>query len=125
MYERGEALLVPRYCTTARSISNFICSAYNGQKNIIIDLPRSAKIPPELYEILEEIKDGIVFDERYSGRMRNIRGASLVVFTNKLLDRKRLSADRWRLHGMNEINATTMEENRRESVNCNTKTLSL
>lgn len=100
LYERGLALLVPRYCGSAREISNFICSAYNGQEYIIIDIPRASKIKPELYEALEEIKDGVVSDPRYSGKTRNIRGCKLIVFTNTKLNEKRLSYDRWRLHGV-------------------------
>lgn len=67
---------------------------------VIVDIPRASKIRPELYEALEEIKDGLVSDPRYAGKTRNIRGAKLVVFTNTALDEKRLSKDRWRLHGV-------------------------
>lgn len=99
LFEKGQGLLVPRYCTTARALSQFICSAYNGERYIIIDIPRAGKPSRDLYECIEEIKDGAVFDERYSGRMRNIRGSRVIVFTNIELDKKMLSADRWRLHG--------------------------
>lgn len=101
LFERGKALLIPRYCTTAREISNFICSSYNGQQFIIIDIPRATKPKKELYETIEEIKDGVVSDPRYVGKTRNIRGAKLLVFTNNPLDVKCLSKDRWRLHGIN------------------------
>lgn len=100
LYEKGKALLVPRYCGTAREISNFICSSYNGQRYIIIDIPRASRIKPELYEAIEEIKDGLVSDPRYSGKTRNIRGIKMAIFTNNPLDTKKLSADRWRLHGL-------------------------
>lgn len=102
LFERGQALLVPRYCTTSREISNFICSAYNGEEYIIIDIPRASKPKKELYETMEEIKDGVVSDPRYSGKTRNIRGSKLLVFTNIPLDEKALSYDRWRLHGLKE-----------------------
>lgn len=100
LYEKGLGLLIPRYCTTARALSQFICSAYNGQRYIIIDIPRAGVPKRDLYETIEEIKDGAVFDERYNGHMRNIRGCKVIVFTNHPLDKKMLSADRWRLHGM-------------------------
>lgn len=103
LFERGRALLVPRYCTTAREISNFICSSYTGQEYIIIDIPRASKPKKELYEAMEEIKDGVVSDPRYSGKTRNIRGVKLIVFTNNPLDEKSLSRDRWRLHGIKEL----------------------
>lgn len=100
LFERGQALIVPRYCTTPREISNFVCSAWKGERIIIYDIPRAQRIRKELYETLEEIKDGAVFDPRYSGRMRDIRGVKVLVFCNTLLDTKMLSRDRWRLHGM-------------------------
>lgn len=100
LWERGEALVVPRSSTTPEKLSAFICSAYKGEEFIIIDIPRAGKIPPSLYEVIEEVKDGLVFDHRYSGKTRNIRGAKVIIFTNTKLDEKKLSYDRWRLHGM-------------------------
>lgn len=100
LWERGEALVVPRTQSTAEKVSGFICSAWRGEKIIIIDIPRSGKPTKSLYETLEEIKDGLVFDWRYSGKTRNIRGTKLVVFTNEPLNLKGLSDDRWVLHGI-------------------------
>lgn len=100
LWERGEALVVPRTQSTAEKVSGFICSAWKGEKIIIIDIPRSGKPSKSLYETLEEIKDGLVFDWRYSGKTRNIRGTKLVVFTNEPLNLKGLSDDRWVLHGI-------------------------
>lgn len=100
LWEKGRALLVPRYCTTARALSQFICSAYRGQPIIIIDIPRAGKPNRDLYETMEEIKDGAVFDERYTGSMRDIRGVKLLVFTNQKLDNRMLSYDRWRIYGI-------------------------
>lgn len=101
LFERGLALVIPRYCGTPREISNFVCSSYNGQRYIIYDIPRANKITPTLYESLEELKDGLVHDPRYYGKCRNVRGAKIIVFTNQKLDTKKLSKDRWRLHGIN------------------------
>ena len=102
LFELNKALVVPRSESSASKISAFICSAYRGEKYIIIDIPRAGKPKPEWYEAIEEIKDGLVFDGRYQGRTRNIRGAKIIVFTNIPLDTKKLSADRWRLHGLND-----------------------
>lgn len=107
LFERGRALVVPRASTTAEKMSAFVCSAYDREEYIIIDIPRSRKITPELYEALEELKDGLVYDHRYSGRCRNIRGAKIIVFTNSKLDTKCLSHDRWRLHGIPTITMNT------------------
>lgn len=100
LWEVGEALVVPRNQTTAERVSGFICSAWKGEWLIIIDIPRSGKPSKALYETMEEIKDGLVFDWRYAGRTRNIRGTKLVVFTNEPLNLKGLSNDRWKLHGI-------------------------
>lgn len=102
LYEQRRALVVPRSAVTPEKMSAYVCSAYKGEKYIIIDIPRSRKIDNGLYESLEELKDGLVFDTRYTGRSRNIRGAKIIVFTNVLLDVKKLSHDRWRLHGIGE-----------------------
>lgn len=103
LWERGEALVVPRSATTPEKLSAFVCSAYKGEPIIIIDIPRASKPSTALYECMEEIKDGLVFDHRYSGRTRNIRGVKLLVFTNHKLDLKQLSDDRWVLHGMEPL----------------------
>lgn len=103
LYETGKALIVPRASTTSEKLSAFICSAWKGEQIIVIDIPRASKPTVALYETIEEIKDGLVFDHRYSGKTRNIRGTKIAVFTNHKLDLKQLSNDRWRLHSLSEI----------------------
>lgn len=104
LWERGTALVIPRSALGAQRVEGFILDAY--QKHwydiIIIDIPRSGKIPTDIYETIEEIKDGLVSDWRYGARQCDIRGVKVAVFTNKLLDTKKLSRDRWRLHGISE-----------------------
>lgn len=104
LWEHGKALVIPRASCTPEKISAFVCSAYSGQPYIIIDIPRSRKVDAGLYECIEEIKDGLVFDHRYQGRTRNVRGAKIIIFTNTPLDTKKLSHDRWVLHGVEEGN---------------------
>lgn len=100
LYEKGRGLVVPRASTTAEKLSAYICSAYKGEEYIIIDIPRARKVTGELYEAIEELKDGLVFDHRYSGYCRNVRGVKIIIFTNSKLDTKQLSKDRWRLHSV-------------------------
>lgn len=102
LWERGEALVVPRYSCTPEKLSAFVCSAYNGESLVIIDIPRAGKPTTALYETMEEVKDGLVFDPRYSGKTKNIRGVKIVVFTNHELNLKQLSDDRWKLHGIDK-----------------------
>lgn len=103
LWEQGKALVVPRSASTPERLSAFVCSAWRGEEIIIIDIPRAQKIDPRLYETIEELKDGLVFDHRYSGKTRNVRGTKILIFTNTPLDTKKLSKDRWRLHGMPEL----------------------
>lgn len=100
LYEHGRALVVPRSAVTPEKMSAYVCSAYKGEEFIIIDIPRARRIDKGLYESIEELKDGLVFDTRYTGKARNIRGVKIVIFTNTKLDTKQLSHDRWRLHGI-------------------------
>lgn len=105
MWEHGRACLVPRYAMDSRGLVSFVCSYYreNGWRPLIIlDIPRAAAIPAGLYETIEQLKDGVISDPRYSAHDINIRGVKVIVFTNKKLDTKKLSQDRWRLHGIQE-----------------------
>lgn len=95
LYEHGRALVVPRASSTAEKLSAYICSSYDNEQFIIIDIPRSRKITEELYECIEEVKDGLVFDHRYAGKCRNIRGVKIIVFTNSKINIHALSYDRW------------------------------
>lgn len=97
LWERRQALVVPRASCTAEKLSAFICSSYAGEKYVIIDIPRATKITEAFYETAEEVKDGLVFDHRYQGHTRNIRGAKVIIFTNKPLNLKKLSYDRWKM----------------------------
>lgn len=97
LWERGKGIVVPRSECTAQKISAFLCSSYRGEEYVVVDIPRSRKNDDDIYEVLEEIKDGLVFDHRYTGRTRNIRGVKLIVFANREPAKKQLSADRWRV----------------------------
>lgn len=107
LWETGKALVVPRASATAEKLSAFVCSAYKGEPYIIIDIPRAQKPTVGLYEAIEELKDGLVFDHRYSGKTRNVRGAKIIIFTNTPLDLKKLSHDRWRVHNVRGGNPPT------------------
>lgn len=105
LWELGRAILVPRSAISSNRLEGFLVDAYSKRwyDIIIVDIPRAAKIPADLYESLEEIKDGLLSDWRYSTRQINIRGCKVLVFTNTELDTKKLSADRWRLHGIGSL----------------------
>uniref|UniRef100_A0A8A4XDF9 Replication-associated protein n=1 Tax=Pavo cristatus Smacoviridae sp. TaxID=2814975 RepID=A0A8A4XDF9_9VIRU len=95
LWETGRACVVPSSVQTPKEIIQFVCSNYRGQPYIVIDVPRAGKWSEGLYEAIESIKDGLVYDTRYSGRMRNIRGVKILVLTNTSPKPGKLSDDRW------------------------------
>lgn len=97
LYENGSGLYVPPTITTPQGIIQFVASAYRGEEIVIIDIPRSTRWNPNLYVAVETIKDGLVFDARYSAKTRNIYGVKVLVMCNTKPNVTKLSADRWDL----------------------------
>lgn len=97
-WERGNGFSIPRGSATPEKISGFICSSYDYERYILVDVPRASTVDARMYECLEDIKDGLVHDYRFKGRTRNVRGAKLILFTNAPINPDLLSWDRWRLH---------------------------
>lgn len=95
LIERRIAYYVPPTAKDVKSIIQYVCSGYQGQPIIIIDIPRSAKWDESLYCGIETIKDGIVYDTRYSAKLRDIWGCKVLVLTNTLPKLDALSMDRW------------------------------
>lgn len=97
LYERGIGFYVPPTVRTTQGIIQYVASGYRGQKIIVIDIPRSSKWTNELYEGIEAIKDGLVYDTRYSAKMRDIWGVKILCLTNTMPQLDNLSKDRWKL----------------------------
>ena len=97
LYENGRALYVPPTIKSAQGIIQFIASGYRGEEYIIIDIPRSTRWSSDLYVAVETVKDGLVYDTRYSARTRNIYGVKVLVMCNTKPNVAKLSADRWDL----------------------------
>lgn len=95
LYERNAGFYVPPTIKTTQGIIQFVASGYTEQKYIVIDIPRSCKWTTEMYEAIETIKDGMVFDARYNSKTRDIWGVKVLVFTNNEPKLDKLSADRW------------------------------
>lgn len=95
LFESGEGYYVPPTVDTVKGIIQFIASGYRGQQIIVIDIPRSWKWSEQLYTAIESIKDGLVYDTRYSAKTRDIYGVKVLVFTNTLPTIGALSIDRW------------------------------
>lgn len=96
LWERGLAHVL--YVESVASVIKDTASLYidQGYRDIIvIDIPRTSKWTPEMYESLERIKDGLVRDPRYNNRTVNIRGVKIIVTTNYVPNVRKLTKDRW------------------------------
>lgn len=95
LFEKGLALCVPPTLDTVKEMIQYICSLYKNEDIIILDIPRSLKWSVKLSTAIETIKDGLLYDSRYTGKVKHIRGIKVLVFTNHDPPRKMLSEDRW------------------------------
>lgn len=95
LVERGRAYYVPPTVDNVKQIIQWVCAGYQGQPYIVIDIPRSAKWNQSLYTGIEAIKDGIVYDTRYTSKLRDIWGCKILVLTNSKPNLDALSKDRW------------------------------
>ena len=97
LYETGKACYVPPTMSNVQGIIQWVHSAYKGEPYIVIDIPRSWKWSEQLYVTIETVKDGLVYDPRYSANMRDIWGVKVLVMSNTLPKIDKLSSDRWRI----------------------------
>lgn len=95
LVERGRAFYVPPTVDNSKQIIQWVCSGYQGQPYVVIDIPRSAKWNQSLYTAIEAIKDGVIYDTRYSAKLRDIWGVKILVLTNSMPKLDALSEDRW------------------------------
>lgn len=99
LWEQGKACYVPPTLGTPKEIIQWVHSSYNDEGLIIIDIPRSWKWNEALYTAIETIKDGLVYDPRYSAKMKNIRGVKVLCMSNTMPRVSALSSDRWIIIG--------------------------
>lgn len=64
-------------------------------KGFVIDIPRAMNVRPSFWAAIEDVKNGHLWDDRYSFKERWIEPPKVLVFTNKEPKREALSADRW------------------------------
>lgn len=104
-------LPVPRSKIRPGRISAWVCDAWDGEQVIWLDLPRNRTLDEEIAGELEEIKDGVAFDDRNHARYKIIRGTKILVTTNNWIPKavyKALTEDRWDIHVMgSEPNCNT------------------
>lgn len=68
-------------------------------KGYIFDVPRadSIKSKKAMWRAIEQIKNGLLYDRRYTSTKTWIEPPRIIVFANDLPDRENLSADRWQI----------------------------
>lgn len=97
LYETGQGYYLPPTIKSTSDMVKDVASGYDGEKYIIIDIPRAFKWTEEVYTAIEMLKDGLIYDTRYHAKRRNIRGVKIIVFTNTDPKLSKLSLDRWRI----------------------------
>jgi len=81
-----------RDCATI--VQNALATGWNGH-GIILDLPRTAMNHDRMYAYIEEIKDGLVTSQKYSGKTSVFNKPHLIIFANWKPKCYNLSVDRW------------------------------
>lgn len=78
----------------------------------IVDMPRAIKKEQlfQFYSGIEDIKNGVAWDDRYHFRQKFFDCPNIWVFTNTVPDFSLLSKDRWRLWGFDADNALVRME---------------
>ena len=71
-----------------------------AQRCYMIDMPRAMKKDKlgDFYAGLEALKNGVMYDKRYSFKKRRIDRPQIIVFTNTLPDWELMSKDRWEVY---------------------------
>lgn len=97
LYSKHKTCIIPPTISTAQGLLQW---AYGTKADYyIIDLPRSstkANAKP-LWESIETIKDGILYDSRYYAKMRIQNNPKVMVMTNTPIPKCLLSEDRWQV----------------------------
>lgn len=68
--------------------------AYQGERVVLFDLSRAQEAHFN-YEVLESVKNGIMFSGKYESGMKVYPSPHVIVFANWPPDESKLSADRW------------------------------
>ncbi|AGC55146.1 replication associated protein [Cyanoramphus nest associated circular X DNA virus] len=80
--------------------------AYKGQRIVIFDFSRS-QTDHINYEVMESVKNGIVFSPKYESGMKVFRTPHMICFANERPDTSNMSMDRWEIHEITTRQART------------------
>nr|WCD56398.1 MAG: replication associated protein [Smacoviridae sp.] len=94
------------YCPPMQDAQDFMAFAMaKPDKAYIFDMPRSESVKQRkgMWSAIEQIKNGYLYDKRYSFRDMWIDSPKIIVFCNELPDMDTLSRDRWRLYRFEDL----------------------
>ena len=75
--------------------------ALNGEKIVVFDLSRSQESHVN-YEVIESVKNGVVFSTKYESKMKVFTTPHVVIMANFAPDETKMSADRWDIRYLND-----------------------
>jgi len=70
--------------------------SYQGQEIVVFDFCRAMQNHVN-YEVIESIKNGIMFSPKYESKMKIYKKPLVIVFANFEPDESKLSKDRWKI----------------------------
>lgn len=79
-----------------------ICYAYSGEPIVVFDLTRSVQDILN-YQVMEEIKNGMVFSGKYQSCSKMYEIPHVIVFANWRPDESKMSQDRWDIQRIRNI----------------------
>lgn len=81
----------------------YVCAEYPSDI-YIFDLSRTTKEQHGLYDSIEKIKNGLFMCAKYESRPIIRNCPHVIIFANYLPDQEKLSADRWKIYHVDDIN---------------------
>lgn len=100
LYCHGISYYIPFFTEAKELMRMSHAMVTSGWRNtFFIDLPRalSHKAEHEIYGGIEQLKTGMIYEDRYDFKMIAIEACHVFIFTNRKPDMRLCSADRWNM----------------------------
>lgn len=81
---------------------------YNGEHIVCFDLTRSQSDHIN-YEVIESVKNGIMYNTKYESKMKCYKPPKVVIFANTPPDMSKMSADRWNITQIDPTDDTWLD----------------